>query len=102
MKDKLKKGQAFIGIDDNKYYFLGYDYDGQIMFTDLYLWTDKNQKYVVKNNLFIKEVLDEKSDVIENCTWYYQSLEELEESSMNEKIKRCLDIIENSNTDEKK
>ena len=52
MKNKLKKGQAFIGIDDNKYYFLGYDYDGQIMFTDLYLWTDKNQKYVVKNNLF--------------------------------------------------
>ena len=27
LKDELKKGQAFIGLDDNKYYFLGYDYD---------------------------------------------------------------------------
>ena len=26
MKDELKKGQAFIGIDDNKYYYLGLDY----------------------------------------------------------------------------
>ena len=47
MKDDLKKGQAFIGIDDSKYYFLGYDYDNQIMFTNLDLWTDKEQKYIV-------------------------------------------------------
>lgn len=30
MKDELKKGQAFIGVDDNKYYYLGLDYDEQI------------------------------------------------------------------------
>lgn len=30
MKDKLKKGQAFIGLDGNKYYFLGFDYDNQV------------------------------------------------------------------------
>lgn len=98
MKDKLKKGQAFIGIDDNLYYFLGYDYDGQVMFTNLDLWTDKEQKYFVKNNLFIKEILEEKSEIIDNATWYYQSLDEFSNSTNDEKIKRCLDIIENENT----
>ena len=100
MKDDLKKGQAFIGIDDSKYYFLGYDYDNQIMFTNLDLWTDKEQKYIVKNNLFIKDILDEKSDLIEHSTWYYQSMRELEKSTNQEKVKRCLDIISNANTDE--
>lgn len=100
MKDDLKKGQAFIGIDDSKYYFLGYDYDNQIMFTNLDLWTDKEQKYIVKNNLFIKDILDEKSDLIEHSTWYYQSMRELERSTNQEKVKRCLDIISNANTDE--
>ncbi len=100
MKDELKKGQAFIGIDDEKYYFLGFDYDDQILFTSLDLWTDKEQKYIEKSNLFIKEIQDEKSELIENCAWYYQSKNELEKSSMEEKIKRCLDIIENSNTNE--
>jgi len=100
LKDDLKKGQAFIGIDDSKYYFLGYDYDNQIMFTNLDLWTDKEQKYIVKNNLFIKDILDEKSDLIEHSTWYYQSMRELEKSTNQEKVKRCLDIISNANTDE--
>lgn len=100
MKDDLKKGQAFVGIDDNKYYFLGYDYDNQIMFTNLDLWTEKEQKYIVKNNLFIRDILDEKSDLIEHSTWYYQSMRELEKSTNQEKVKRCLDIITNANTDE--
>ena len=100
MKDKLKKGQAFIGQDDEKYYFLGYDYDKQIVFTNLDLWTDSESKYVVKNNLFIKEILDEKSDVIENIGWYYESLDEFNNATINEKIKRCLDIIESNNDDE--
>ncbi len=102
LKDELKKGQAFIGIDDNKYYFLGYDYEDQIMFTNLDLWTDKEQKYFVKSNLFIKDILDEKSNIIEKCTWYYQSMKELENSTLEEKIERCLDIIENSSTSELK
>ncbi len=100
MKDNLKKGQAFIGIDDNKYYFLGYDSDNQILFTTLDLWTDKEQKYMVKSNLFIKEILDEKNDIIDNSTWFYQSIKELENSTTNEKVKRCLDLIYNSNNDE--
>src|SRR5574344_1499793 len=100
LKDNLKKGQAFIGIDDEKYYFLGFDYDDQILFTNLDLWTDKEQKYLEKSNIFIKEILDEKSDVIENCTWYFQSKKELENTTMEDKIKRCLDIIYNSNTSE--
>lgn len=100
MKDKLVKGQAFIGIDDNKYYFLGLDYNDQILFTSLDLWTDVEQKYMEKSNLFIKEILDEKSELIENSTWYYQSIKELEMASNEEKIKRCLDIIDNSNTDD--
>ena len=54
LKDKLKKGQAFLGVDDNKYYFLGFDYDDQIFFTTLYLWSDKEQGYMTKNNIFIK------------------------------------------------
>lgn len=98
LKDELKKGQAFIGIDDNKYYFLGYDYDDQIFFTNLDLWSDKEQSYMTKSNIFIKEVLDEKSKVIEDSTWYYQSMKELDNSTMEEKIKRCLDIIKNSNS----
>lgn len=98
LKDELKKGQAFIGLDDNKYYFLGYDYDDQIFFTTLDLWSDKEQSYMTKSNIFIKEVLDEKSKVIEDCTWYYQSMKELDNASMEEKIKRCLDIIKNANT----
>ena len=98
MKDNLVKGQAFIGIDDEKYYFLGFDYDDQILFTNLDLWTDKEPKYMEKSNLFIKEILNEKSEIIENSTWYYQSKKELENASMEEKIKRCLDIISNSNT----
>jgi len=100
LKDNLKKGQAFIGVDDNKYYFLGYDYEDQIMFTNLDLWTDKEQKYIVKSNLFIKEVLEERNALIEDCTWYYQSKKELENATPEEKIKRCLDIIENANTSE--
>ena len=100
LKDELKKGQAFIGLDDNKYYFLGYDYDDQIFFTTLDLWSDKEQSYMTKSNIFIKEVLDEKSKVIEDCTWYYQSMKELDNSTMEEKIKRCLDIIKNSNSKE--
>lgn len=98
LKDELKKGQAFIGVDDNKYYYLGLDYDDQILFTSLDLWTDKEQKYLEKSNTFIKEILDEKSELVENSTWYYQSMKELDNSSMEEKIKRCLDIIENSNS----
>lgn len=98
LKDKLKKGQAFIGLDDNKYYFLGYDYDDQIFFTNLDLWSDKEQSYMTKSNIFIKAVLDEKSKVIEDSTWYYQSMKELDNSTMEEKIKRCLDIIKNSNS----
>ena len=98
LKDELKKGQAFIGIDDNKYYFLGYDYDDQIFFTNLDLWSDKEQSYMTKSNIFIKEVLDEKSKVIEDSTWYYQSMKELDNSTMEEKIKRCFDIIKNSNS----
>ena len=100
LKDELKKGQAFIGLDGNKYYFLGYDYDDQIFFTTLDLWSDKEQSYMTKSNIFIKEVLDEKSKVIEDCTWYYQSMKELDNSTMAEKIKRCLDIIQNSNSKE--
>src|SRR5574344_1571879 len=98
LKDNIKKGQAFIGIDDEKYYFLGFDYDDQILFTNLDLWSDKEQKYLEKSNIFIKEILDEKSEIIENCTWYYQSKKELENATMEDKIKRCLDIIDNSNT----
>lgn len=100
LNDELKKGQAFIGLDDNKYYFLGFDYDDQILFTNLEMWTDKDQSYMTKSNIFIKEVLNEKSEIIENSTWYYQSMKELDHSTMEEKIKRCLDIIKNSNTKE--
>lgn len=98
LKDELKKGQAFIGLDDNKYYFLGFDYDDQILFTSIDMWTEKEQEYVEKSNIFIKEILDESSKVIEDSTWYYQSLKELDNSTMEEKIKRCLDNIKNSNT----
>ena len=56
LKDELKKGQAFIGLDDNKYYFLGYDYDDQILFTNLDLCSDKEQSFMTKSNIFIKEV----------------------------------------------
>ena len=90
LKDELKKGQAFIGVDDNKYYFLGLDYDDQIFFTTLDLWSEKEQGFMSKSNIFIKEVLDEKSDIIENATWYYQSMKELDSSSMEEKIKELL------------
>ena len=96
--EELKKGQAFIGLDDNKYYFLGFDYNDQILFTTLDLWTDK--KYIVKSNLFVKEILNEKNNLIEDCVWYYQSMKELERATLDEKIKRCLDIISNSNNDE--
>ncbi|MBR1376677.1 MAG: hypothetical protein IJ565_02570 [Bacilli bacterium] len=102
MRDNLKKGQAFIGQDGEKYYFLGLDYDDQVLFTTLDLWTDKEQSYMEKSNLFIKEVLDEKSELIENTAWYYQSMKEFSNSTINEKVKRCLDIIDNSNTDELK
>ena len=87
-------------MDDQKYYFLGYDYDEQVMFTNLDLWTDTEQKYIVKSNLFIKDILEEKSELIEDCAWYYQSMQELESSSIEDKIKRCFDIIEHSNTSE--
>ena len=100
LKDELKKGQAFIGVDDKKYYFLGFDYDDQIFFTNLDLWTDKEQSYMTKSNIFIIEKKKEKSEIIENSTWYYQSMKELDNSTMEEKIKRCLDIIKNSNTKE--
>lgn len=98
MKDKLKKGQAFIGLDGNKYYFLGFDYDNQVFFTTHELW--ENQEYITKNNIFIKEILEEKSNIIEHCTWYYQSMDELENASIEEMITRCLNIIENSNTND--
>lgn len=51
LKDNLVKGQAFIGIDNEKYYFLGFDYNDQILFTNLELWTDIEQKYMEKSNL---------------------------------------------------
>ena len=38
LKDSLVKGQAFIGMDDEKYYFLGLDYDEQILFTNLFFY----------------------------------------------------------------
>lgn len=100
MKDRLQKGQAFIGVDDNKYYYLGMNYDGQILFTNLDLWTDKDKKYIEKGNIFIKEILDEKSEVIENSAWYYQSKDELKQASVEELAKRCIDIINDSNTKE--
>ena len=97
LKDKLKKGQAFLGVDGIKYYYLGLDYHDQVLFTTPELWTNIEPEYYAKSKFFIKEVLNEKSDMSENCTWYYQSLNELEDSSMEDKIKRCLDIIKNSN-----
>ena len=100
MKDRLQKGQAFIGVDDNKYYYLGMNYDGQILFTNLDLWTDKDKKYIEKSNIFIKEILDEKSEIIENSAWYYQSKDELKQASVEELTKRCIDIINDSNTKE--
>lgn len=100
MKDRLQKGQAFIGVDDNKYYYLGMNYDGQILFTNLDLWTDKDKKYIEKSNIFIKEILDEKSEIIENSAWYYQSKDELKHASVEELAKRCIDIINDSNTKE--
>ena len=100
MKDRLQKGQAFIGVDDNKYYYLGMNYDGQILFTNLDLWTDKDKKYIEKSNIFIKEILDEKSEIIENSAWYYQSKDELKQASVEELAKRCIDIINDSNTKE--
>ena len=98
MKDRLQKGQAFIGVDDNKYYYLGMNYDGQILFTNLDLWTDKDKKYIERSNIFIKEILDEKSEIIENSAWYYQSKDELKQASVEELAKRCIDIISDSNT----
>lgn len=100
MKDSIKKGQSFIGIDDKKYYFLGFDYNGQILFTSTDLWTDKEQQYIEQSPNFIKSVLDEQSEMFVNCPWYYQSLKELSDSTTEEKIKRCLDIIENSGIDD--
>lgn len=100
MSDKLKKGQAFIGIDGNKYYFLGLDYDGQFFFTTIDAWSNKQQEYYIKNNIFIDKILDEKSSVIEDCAWFYQSKQELEDSTLDEKLKRCLDIIKQSSTSE--
>lgn len=100
MKDRLQKGQAFIGVDDNKYYYLGMNYDGQILFTNLDLWTDKDKKYIEKSNIFIKKILDEKSEIIENSAWYYQSKDELKQASVEELAKRCIDIINDSNTKE--
>ena len=97
MKDKLKKGQAFIGVDGNKYYYLGLDYHDQVLFTTLDLWTNVEPEYYAKSKFFIKKILDEKSELIESCTWYYQSLNEFEDSTMEDKINRCLDIIKNSN-----
>ena len=97
MTGKLKKGQAFIGVDGNKYYYLGLDYNNQVLFTTPDLWTNTNPEFYEKNKMFVKEVLDEKSEIIENCAWYYETKEELNESSINDRIKRCLDIIEASN-----
>ena len=97
MKDNLKKGQAFIGVDGNKYYYLGLDFNNQVLFTTPELWTNIEPEYYAKSKIFIKEVLDEKSELIENCAWYYESIDELDESSMKDKIKRCLDIINDSN-----
>ena len=56
--DKLKLGQAFIGLDDKKYYYLGLSYDDQILFTNIDLWTEIEPKYLEKSNIFIKEILD--------------------------------------------
>ena len=100
MKGKIKKGQAFIGIDDNKYYFLGTDYDNQIYFTTLDMWSEKEQSYMTKSNIFIKEILDEKSETIDCATWYFQSIDELFEYDIEEQVKRCLNNIKNSNTKE--
>ena len=76
------------------------NYDGQILFTNLDLWTDKDKKYIEKSNIFIKEILDEKSEIIENSAWYYQSKDELKQASVEELTKRCIDIINDSNTKE--
>lgn len=97
LKDNIIKGQAFIGQDGNKYYYLGLDIDEQILFTTLNLWCNEEQLYMSNNNTFIKEILDEKSEIIEKATWYYLSMKEMEKSSMQEKVSRCLDIIKNSN-----
>lgn len=100
MKDSLKKGYGFIGQDDEKYYFLGYGNSGQIYFTTENLWCDVEPSFIEKTTSFVKTPTGDKSKIIEHCTWYYQSLKELEFSSLEEKISRCLDIINNSQTDD--
>lgn len=97
MLDKLEKGQAFIGIDGEKYYFLGFNHNEELLFTNLDLWSDKDKKYIEKSSLFVKEILEEKSDIISNSAWYFQSLQELENTSIEEKVKRCIEIIEDNN-----
>ena len=99
MNDEIKKGQAFIGRDGNKYYYLGLDYNNQICFTTLDWWKEDEPKYQTDNPLFISEILDEISFTISDCTWYYQSMKELENATMKDKMKRCLDIIRNANNE---
>lgn len=98
MKDKLKKGQAFIGKDNELYYYLGLNYNGDLFFTNLELWNENTQRYITSDPTFVKDILDTSSERIETCTWYYQSEKEFNDASLIEKIDRCIDIIRNYNT----
>ncbi|HPE14355.1 MAG TPA: hypothetical protein PLT65_00755 [Bacilli bacterium] len=98
MNENLKKGQMFIGFDNNKYYFLGYSNDNQIFFTNEELWSEK--KYLIRDTFFVKKVTDKFSDLIKRCTWYYQSKNELDRTPIYFKLRRCLDNISNSNNSE--
>ena len=98
MNQDIYKGQMFVGLDNKKYFFLSYSNDSQILFTNEELWSEK--KYYIRDPMFIKKIIGKYSEVIKNCTWYYQSKVELDKTPIYYKLRRCLDNISNSKTEE--
>ncbi|MDO5568752.1 MAG: hypothetical protein Q4G04_01385 [bacterium] len=94
---KINKGQIFQAQNGNLYVFLGYKTDKSIYYTNLNFEDDEE---IMLNDIdIVEEIKSEYNDYVKNYTWYFNCKEELDNSTLEEKLDRCLSNFQNDTND---
>lgn len=91
---ELNKGQYFIGNDNKKYIFLGYK--NKHIFYCLEEDYEDTEEVLLFDIDSIYSPLEETNKKVQEMTWYFQCYEELEKTSLKEKIDRLLTNVTNN------
>ena len=80
----LKKGQVFLGKDNQKYVFLGYQTKNRIYCLGKSFF-HQDEILVLDTKYVIKE-LEEKDSIVKTFPWLYEDLEEYNNSTLEDKL----------------